>query len=209
VRAGRPIFAGLLLSCLLVGSPPPPLPPQKANANAFWNTKAPADWSIEEMRLILQQSPWATVSHATLSVPIPIHLGSAEPMREAELRERQASRYRVEPGASFEEYQAMLAEGKYIVLAVTMRDSSALADAIESKSLEKDSIMYAGRRAYKLVTVFPPTPGDPYIRYVFPREVRPNDKSLNFDIYIPGVNYPQRHIEFDLKEMMYRGKLSY
>jgi hypothetical protein len=180
-----------------------------AGENSFWNSKAPADWSIEEVRLLLQQSPWATVSRATLNAPIPIHVATAEPMRIAEAKERVASRYHVEPGASFEEYEGMVAEGKYIVLAVAMRDSSAMADAIESKSLEKDSVLYAGKRAYKLITVFPPTPGDPYIRYVFPRDVRPGDKSLSFDVYIPGVNYPQRHLEFDLREMIYKGKPSY
>ena len=58
-----------------------------------------------------------------------------------------------------------------------------------------DQVMPVQRR-YKLVTHFPPTPGDPYLRYIFPREVKPDDKSLLFDIYIPGLDYPQRHLEF-------------
>jgi hypothetical protein len=130
-------------------------------------------------------------------------------MREAEALERQTRRYRVDLGPSFEEYQAMLDEGHSIVLAVQIPDPKSLSDAIESKSLERDSVLHVGKRSYRLTTNFPPTPGDPYLRYVFPRDVKPGDKSLLFEIYIPGVNYPERHIEFDLKDMLYKGKLAY
>ena len=178
-------------------------------AEAFWNAKPPSDWSVEEVRQMMLRSPWSTVSTATSGAPIGVHLASAEPMQEAEVRQRQALRYRVELGASFEEYAAMLKEGRYIVVAVLLRDPTAISDAIESKSLERDSVLHVGRRTYKLVTQFPPTAGDPYLRYVFPRQVKPTDKSLNFDLYIPGVVYPQRHIEFDLREMIYKGRLAY
>ena len=178
-------------------------------AEGFWNVKAPADWSIEEVRELLQRSPWATLSSATRGTALRVHLASATPIREAETRQRQALRHLEPTGPSFEEYQAMLNEGRYIVLAVYLPDASALSDGIESKSLERDSVLHIGRRAYKLVTHFPPSSGDPYLRYVFPREVKANDKALLFDVYIPGVNYPQRHIEFDLREMLYQGKLAY
>ena len=179
------------------------------HASAFWNAKTPADWSIEEVRTMLRQSPWATVSAATMGTPVRVHLASAEPMREAEVKERQAWRYRVAPGANFEEYQAMLKEGRYIVLAVLLPDATFVSDAIESRSLERDSVLHIGRRTYKLITHFPPTEGDPYLRYVFPREVKPNDKALLFEVYVPGLSYPQRHLEFDLREMVYKGKLEY
>jgi hypothetical protein len=171
--------------------------------------KAPADWSAEEVRELLEHSPWATVSRATMGAPMPIHLASAEPVIEAEARERNARRYRVEPGPNFEEYQGMLSEGHSIVLAVLIPDPQAMSDAIESKSLERDSMLHIGKRNYRIITSFPPSPGDPYLRYVFPRDVKPGDKSLMFDIYIPGAKFPQRHIEFDLKDMIYRGKLAY
>jgi hypothetical protein len=178
-------------------------------ADSFWNVKAPADWTGEEVREILLHSPWATVSKATMGVALPIHVASAEPMIEAESRERQTRRYPVEPGPSFEEYQALLKEGHSIALAVLIPDPLAMSDAIESKSLEKDSVLHVGKRTYKLITNFPPSSGDPYLRYIFPRDVRPGDKALLFDVYIPGVIYPQRHVEFDLKDMVYRGKLAY
>ena len=178
-------------------------------AEPFWNTKAPAEWSAEEVATLLSQSPWATVSKATQGPPVRIHLASAEPMREAENRERQAQRFRVEPGPSFEEYQVLLKEGRYIALAVRLNEVLPASDAIEAISLDRDSILHVGRRQYKLVTHFPPTPTDPYLRYIFPREVKSTDKSLLFDIYIPGIVYPQRHIEFDLRDMQYRGRLAY
>ena len=175
---------------------------------AFWNVKPPAEWSIEEVTAILRQSPWATVSTATMGPAIRMHLASAAPMREAEARERRL-RAPVEPGASFEEYREMIDTGRYIALAVLLRDALPVSDGIDARSLERDSILHVGRRSYKLVTYFPPTAGDPYLRYVFPREVRAGDKSLLFDIYVPGVAYPQRHTEFDLRGMEYRGRQAF
>lgn len=158
---------------------------------------------------MLRHSPWATVSSATSGPAVRVHVASAAPMREAEAKERQAQRNRQDPGVNFEEYQELLKDGRYIALAVLLRDTIPIADGAEAKSLERDSLLHIGRRTYKLVTHFPPTPGDPYLRYIFPRDVKPADKALMFDIYIPGIPYPQRHLEFDLREMMYRGKVSY
>ena len=178
-------------------------------AEPFWNAKPPADWSIEEVTAILRQSPWATVSTATRGPAIRMHVASAAPMRAAEAKERLALRRRTDPGASFEDYQEMLATGKYIALAVLLKDVLPTADGTEARSLEHDSVLHIGRRTYKLVTHFPPTAGDPYLRYIFPGEVKANDKALLFDIYVPGIPYPQRHLEFDLKEMVYQGKVAY
>ena len=130
-------------------------------------------------------------------------------MRDAEARERQALRYRLDPGANFQEYQELIETGRYIALAVFLRDAIPISDGLEAKSLETDSVLHIGRRTYKLVAHFPPTPGDPYLRYIFPSDVQAKDKALFFDIYVPGVTYPQRHIAFDLREMRYRGKLVY
>jgi hypothetical protein len=175
----------------------------------FWDEKSPADWTIEEVQRMLLESPWATVSHAALSPPLPIHVASAEPMIEAEARERQAGRRQGAPGPSFDEYQELVRSGRYIALAVYMPDDRAISDLEESRSLERDSLLHIGKRAYKLYTYFPPSPSDPYLRYLFPRDVKPGDKMLSFDIYVPGAGTPQRHPMFSLKEMMYKGKPSY
>lgn len=180
-----------------------------AQEGAFWNSKEPADWTIEEVSKLLEHSPWATTSKASRAQPIRMHLATAAPMKEAEKRERQAQRRRSVGGPNFEEYQSMIADGKYIALAVLLPDEKAVADAAEARNLERDSVLYVGKRSYRLVTTFPPTDGDPYLRYIFPRDVRPGDKSLLFEIYIPGGLYPERHLEFDLKSMVYRGKVEY
>jgi hypothetical protein len=54
---------------------------------------------------------------------------------------------------------------------------------------------------------FPPSAGDPYLRIAFPREVTANDKSVNFELYVPGVGIPFRSVEFRVKDMTVKGKL--
>ena len=178
-------------------------------AGAFWNTKAPAEWSVEEVAALFEQSPWGTISRTTSGPPLRIHLASAAPMREAEIRQRQMLRFRIEPGPNFEDYDELLKQGRYIALTVYLKDPLPASDAAEANSLERDSILHIGRRNYKLITHFPPTTTDPYLRYIFPRDVKSADKSLIFDVYVPGVIYPQRHIEFDLRDMKYRGQPAY
>jgi hypothetical protein len=59
-----------------------------------------------------------------------------------------------------------------------------------------------------MVGHFPPNSRDPMLRMVFPRP-EGEFKSLRFELYLPGVSKPYRDLEFDLKEMMFRGKLEY
>jgi hypothetical protein len=72
--------------------------------------------------------------------------------------------------------------------------------------MEKESVLRIGRRKYRMTGHFPPAPTDPYLRLVFPREVDPQDKSLRFELYLPGVPSPYRWAEFRLREMRYRGE---
>ena len=175
----------------------------------FWDEKPPGDWTIEEVRVFLTNSPWATVSRAAMSSPLPVHIASAEPMIQAEARERKAMRREGGLGPNFEDYQDLVRSGKYITLAVLMLEDQAISDSQESRSLERDSFLHVGKRSYKVYTYFPPSPSDPYLRYVFPRDVRLTDKLLAFDIYIPGAASPQRHLLFPLKDLMYHGKPAY
>jgi hypothetical protein len=73
--------------------------------------------------------------------------------------------------------------------------------------MESESVMLIGRKTYKMVGHFPPTPSDPVLRLVFPREVQPTDKKVIFRLYIPGVDFPEREAEFLVKELIYHGKL--
>jgi hypothetical protein len=67
--------------------------------------------------------------------------------------------------------------------------------------------MLAGRKTWQLVGHFPPSPSDPVLRLVFPREVQPTDKSVLFRLYLPGISFPEREVEFRTKDLMYHGKL--
>ena len=66
--------------------------------------------------------------------------------------------------------------------------------------------MKVGRKKYKMLGHFPPIPSDPYLRLVFPRVVTESDKSVIFELYLPG-NGPYHDAEFRVREMIYQGKL--
>ena len=52
------------------------------------------------------------------------------------------------------------------------------------------------RKEYKILGHFPPTPSDPVLRLIFPRVVRAADKSVIFRLYLAGLNFPEREVEF-------------
>jgi hypothetical protein len=59
-----------------------------------------------------------------------------------------------------------------------------------------------------MVGHFPPTPSDPVLRLVFPREVQASDKRIVFRLYLPGLDFPDREVEFAVKDLIYHGKLA-
>jgi len=71
--------------------------------------------------------------------------------------------------------------------------------------MEEESILKVGKKKYQMTGHFPPTPADPYLRLVFPRPIGPNDKSLVFELYLPGVGNTYRTVEFRIKELGYKG----
>ncbi len=73
--------------------------------------------------------------------------------------------------------------------------------------MEEDSVMHVGRKKIKMTGHFPPTATDPYLRLAFPRQVSPTDKSVSFELYLPGVPNPFREAEFKVKDMVVNGKL--
>jgi hypothetical protein len=165
-------------------------------ATPFWETKAPQDWSAAEVDRLLTDSPWAqTIEGVTM------FLATARPAREAE-RERARRKNTADP-----EFTDFLEQdqGKHIVLALSYRNFGALADAVEAKKMEEESILRVGKKKYKMTGQFPPTRSDPYLRLVFPREVGPNDKSLVFELYVPGALLTYRMVEFRMKGLVYRG----
>jgi hypothetical protein len=38
--------------------------------------------------------------------------------------------------------------------------------------------------------------------------VEPTDKNVVFRLYLPGVTFPDREVEFRVKDLMYHGKLA-
>ena len=68
-------------------------------------------------------------------------------------------------------------------------------------------VMIVGKKTYGIVGHFPPTPSDPVLRLIFPRAVKPTDKTVLFRLYLGGLNFPEREAEFHVKELTYQGKL--
>lgn len=182
-------------------------------AAPFWQTKPVADWSIEEVRAMLVDSPWAQTVTAGDKSPAPavqVYLATAEPVQAAEDRMRATQRKKTDD-PSWDEYREYLVQntGKYIVVAISIPEPSALSDNAETKHMEGDSQLKVGKRKYKVVGHFPPSSTDPFVRLVFPRDVQPGDKALNLELYVPGSGAPYRQCQFALKDMIYRGQPSY
>ena len=184
-------------------------------AAPFWETKAPADWSEEELARMFTDSPWAEVISAPGKVdapPVQVFLATAAPMEQAE-RERDLRHRRKRPQDApdplAEEYRAWFAENRatQIVLAVAVADRQALASDRDTQQMEQECVMRVGRKKIKMSGHFPPSAGDPYLRLAFPRQVEPGDKTVTFELYLPGVAMPFRVAEFKVKDMMVKGKL--
>lgn len=186
-------------------------------AAPFWETKAPADWTEEELRQMLTDSPWAQmVSAPDRSVPSPpvqIYLATAAPIEQAELEiARRYRRKRPEtapPDQLAEEYRLWLADNRptHVVLAVRIESNRGFFDEQEMRHMEEESIMRAGRKKIKMTGHFPPSATDPYLRLAFPRPASTTEKSISFELYLPGVPSPFREAEFKLKDMAVKGKL--
>jgi hypothetical protein len=182
-------------------------------AAPFWETKAPREWTAAELTDMLNRSPWAqpAIGSGFPAAGVQTYLSTAEPMRqaEAELLRRRAIAGRAPEPSETEEFRHFIEQqhSESIVLTVRFTDSNALADAKELKRMEEECIMKVGRKKYKITGHFPPTPSDPYLRLVFPRQVAMSDKIVEFDLYLPGTNQPYRIAEYVIKDLMYRGKL--
>ncbi|MBK9167102.1 MAG: hypothetical protein IPM24_06505 [Bryobacterales bacterium] len=177
-------------------------------AAPFWEAKAPSDWTEEEIAKILSDSPWARGASAEGVARYPdaaTFLATAAPVRAAEEeRRRRRGQERDDPD-DFPEFLRSKGD-QFIVLAVRVTNPVAFADSVETTDMEKECVLRVGRRKYPLAGHFPPLPSDPYLRLVFPREIRAGDKSLNFQIYVPGLTGPYREVEYPLKDLLYKGK---
>jgi hypothetical protein len=184
-------------------------------AAPFWESRAPEKWSNDELRALLSDSPWAQMLSApgsSVAPPVEVYLATAGPMEKAE-RERDRRAALVHPVAQDDplvaDYRGWVEEnrGKQIVLAVAVSNSDILADDQEVRRMENECVMRVGKKKFKMTGHFPPSPGDRFLRLAFPREAQVTDKSVIFELYLPGVPMPFREAEFRVKDMLVNGKL--
>lgn len=189
-------------------------------AAPFWQTKAPAQWSDQELLQLLTDSPWAQMvggqGKSPAGVPqVEVYLATAAPMQQAEQERERRAKLRRKPGTEPPEdplaadYQAWLQENRatQIVVAVRIDNNRGFSDEKETQRLEQETLLRAGRKKFNLTGHFPPTSSDPYLRLAFPRDVQLSDKRITLELYVPGLPEPYRILDFDLKNMVVEGKL--
>jgi hypothetical protein len=173
----------------------------------FWETKPPEQWTDHEIDLVLISSPWTQ----TLS-PAPSVLAwfaTAQPIEEAETEARLHKRHplrQLDP-----DYTSYVAGNRDRVFVLAIEYASLKGLSKESdlwKRLESETEMHISGKVYKLEGLFPPEPSDPVLRLIFPRAVKPSDKSVRFQLYLPGLPFPEREAEFFIKDLIYHGKLA-
>ncbi len=187
-------------------------------AGNFWDEKPPAQWTDQELLKLLTDSPWAQMLSAPGNVPaagLQVYLATAGPMDDAE-KERER-RYRLrhpktgpEPGdVLVDDYRAWLEENRatQIVLAIGTGQAGAFSNDKEIQQMEAECVMHIGKKKYKMTGHFAPSAGDQFLRLAFPRVATANDKTIKFDLYVPGVALGSRYAEFTIKEMIVKGKL--
>ena len=175
-------------------------------AQPFWEAKPPERWTAKEIAEMRYDSPWA--QSVGPDPKIVIYLATATPIEEAEAEARVRAKNPLdEPDPDYLDY---LRENRdrYLVVAIAYSPKGALAEPTELHRMEDESVMLVGQKKYKLVGHFHPTRTDPVLRLVFPREVETSDKAVVFRLYLPGLEFPDREVEFRIKELMYHGKLA-
>jgi hypothetical protein len=186
-------------------------------AGQFWEDKPAHDWTDAEVVKMITDSPWAQMVPApgANAPPMQVYLATAAPADQAELeRERRYRNHHPktgdEPGELLvEEYRTWLKENRatQIVLAIGTGEAGAFFEEKETRQMEQESVMRIGRKKYKMTGHFPPSAGDPYLRLAFPRAATASDKTITFDLYIPGISMGARSADFTVKDMIVKSKL--
>jgi len=167
----------------------------------FWEAKGPTEWTETEIERLMHDSPWAQMSDPAPAVQV--YLATARPLQEAEA---ELARRRNKP-LNDEYLEFVRQEGsKNLVVAISFKKLTALQDGQEAQHMEEESIMKVGRQKYKMSGHFPPTPTDPFLRLVYPRVVGEHDKTVTFELYLPGYG-PYHEAEFRVRDLQYKGKL--
>ena len=174
----------------------------------FWEAKPPERWTDAEIQSLRTDSPWAQRSPE--SPQVVYYLATAAPIEQAEgelrLRMKKNPHPLPEPDPDYVEFLRDHRE-QSLVLAIAYPTIPQITDREESKRMEEDSVMLIGRKTYHIEGHFPPVPSDPVLRLIFPRAVKPTDKTVLFRLYLGGLNFPEREVEFRVKDLLYQGKL--
>ena len=173
----------------------------------FWEAKPPQQWTDREIDTMRIASPWTqTIGPAP---EVLTWLATAQPIEEAEAEARLRRRNPLrQPDPEYVNYVAENRE-KVFVLAVSYPTLAGLSKESDGwQTLQKETRLRAGSSTYKVEGLFPPEPSDPALRLIFPRAVKPTDKELRFDLYLPGLPFPEREVEFRVKDLLYHGKLA-
>ncbi|HKE21040.1 MAG TPA: hypothetical protein VKB88_01555 [Bryobacteraceae bacterium] len=170
----------------------------------FWEAKPPERWTDAEIDFVLHRSPWTQA--LSPSPEVPIWLATAAPIEDAEAEARlRTKRTEKEPDPDYTGYVTEHGD-EVFVLALAYPTLKGLGNAAEDRRMEEESVMKIGRKTWHIVGHFPPTPSDPVLRLVFPREVKPTDKDVEFVLYLPGLPFPEREAVFRVKDLLYHGK---
>jgi hypothetical protein len=175
-------------------------------AQPFWETKPPERWSDREIDGLLHDSPWAQSVGPEPGVLV--YLATAAPIESAE----QEARLRTtdpleEPDPDYLDY---LRENRArdFVLAIPGVSLTGVRDPSEERAMEEQTQMVIGRKSFKMIGHFPPSEMDPVLRLIFPREAEATDKTVVFRLYLPGMPFPNREVEFRVKDLLYHEKLA-
>jgi hypothetical protein len=175
-------------------------------AQPFWQSKSPDQWTDYELDTILHASPWAEMVGP--SPQILVSLATAAPIEDAAYEQRLRSKRPLrQPDPDYTNFLVDHRDDD-LVLAVSYTLPLRFGTSQERSRMEDESEMVIGRKSYKLIGHFPPTEDDPVLRLVFPREAKLSDKAVLFRLYVPGISFPEREVEFRVKDLLYRGKLA-
>jgi hypothetical protein len=176
-------------------------------AQPFWETKSPEQWSDREIDLIRIASPWTQTIGPQPNLLV--WLATARPLEEAESEARLHRRNPLrQPDPDYLNFLADNRE-KIFVLAIAYPTLNGLGKEADAwKAVEKETAMRVGSKSYKIEGLFPPEPSDQVLRLIFPRVVKPGDKSIEFQLYLPGLPFPERSVDFHVKDLSYHGNLA-
>ncbi len=176
-------------------------------AQPFWEMKPPEQWTDREIETMRIASPWT--AEIGPSPQVLAWFATARPIEGAEAEARLRTRNPLrQPAPDYIEFLTENRE-KIIVFAVAYPTLSGLSKEVTAwKTVEKEAVMRVGSKSYPIAGLFPPAPSDPVLRMVFPRVVNATDKSINFQLYLPGLPFPEREAEFRVKDLIYHGKLA-